>query len=231
MRGRLVNEGYNFERGLDPKKSMDIGKAKTDREKMESIDWAFDPFFFNNLSPFQFKIEEFIEDYRGFPIVIFSQERVNDKIFRASSSIDVDYTGECTSKNLALRMIKVRINRAIETRGWTRKLKINENSNFERGQDPKRAMGIDRISKLNKEIEWSWDVPKGFQEDIWEIVEYKGYYIKVSKLTWTAGGGTSCYIAVNDIGEPYVDVPINFPTPEQALDKEKNEIDHYVDEN
>jgi len=38
-----IQESLNFERGLEPKKSMGIGKSKLDRQIIEKIDWDFNP--------------------------------------------------------------------------------------------------------------------------------------------------------------------------------------------
>ena len=38
-----IQESLNFERGLESKKSMGIGKSKLDRQIIEKIDWDFNP--------------------------------------------------------------------------------------------------------------------------------------------------------------------------------------------
>ena len=37
-----LNESYNFERGLDPKRSMDIGQQRVLKNEAEKIDWDWD---------------------------------------------------------------------------------------------------------------------------------------------------------------------------------------------
>lgn len=52
-----ILESLNFERGIDPKKSMDIG--------VNSIDWGL---------PDYYNIEDFIKDFEGFSILIISYD-------------------------------------------------------------------------------------------------------------------------------------------------------------
>lgn len=226
MRAKLISE-HSFKRGQDPKKSMNIGKAKIDKEKMESIEWAFDPFFFNNRGTDSFEIEEFIEDYHGFPIIIFSLEGDNGgKVYRASSISDMDYSGECKSKELALKSIKKRIDDLIQKRPWMKK--FNESQNFERGKDPKDSMTIGKkslLKKIDAENDWGFEITHAFHREIWDIIEYRGFLIKITKVTGSDGIGY--YLALNNIGETYHEMPTLYQTPDEALDWEKKFIDMY----
>jgi hypothetical protein len=101
MRARTVNEILKFERGLDPIKSMDIGKDHL----IKSIPWQLD------LSewPEDYKVVEFISNYRGFPILVYQEEALPGMTDTFQATSTGEYTGMCTSKGSAIRSMKKRI--------------------------------------------------------------------------------------------------------------------------
>ncbi len=81
----IVREHINFERGLDPKKAMDIGKSKLDREIIENTDWAI------NLEKhgFIWEIVELMRNYGGFPILILKNKSQDSWNYRAVSKVGI----------------------------------------------------------------------------------------------------------------------------------------------
>ena len=121
---------------------------------------------------------------------------------------------------------------------------INESLNFERGQDPKKSMGIGhqaQIEKLAREIDWDWtpdqsdeEYAMSASEEVIDVVHFlvewdKNIYIKVSKLInrTPIKKGYPPYFAVNNIGEPYHHDPEFFNTPEEALANEEKFLKEY----
>jgi len=104
---------------------------------------------------------------------------------------------------------------------------VYESLDFERGLEPKKAMGIGKrayINKLDKETDWGYKVPSDFREDIWDILKYNNHLIKISNITDIRG--ISSYISLNDTGEPYNNPPF-YDTPEEALGWEQKYLDQY----
>ena len=105
---KIIRESLNFERGLEPKKSMDIGKSRLDREIMEETDWAI------NLEKngFLWDIIELIRDYKGYPILILKNKQQESWPYRAISRVGVfgDYQ---ESPEKALSNLKKSIDREI----------------------------------------------------------------------------------------------------------------------
>ncbi len=211
---RLVRENINFERGLEPRKSMGIGRETL----MKQIDWALN-FFPAALddrpeSPNNIRVYDFISDYKGFPIIIYD---LGSGFYRASSTFD--FSGLSTTPEAALDGMKRRIDDRV---------KIKESQNFERGIPPKESMNIGteaRKKKLDKETDWGFEFLKSFQIKTWDIIEYEGFLIKIVQLK--GSDGISYYAALNNTGEPYNSTPAVYDTPEEALDWEQKYIDQY----
>ncbi|MDD5648951.1 MAG: hypothetical protein PHF86_00795 [Candidatus Nanoarchaeia archaeon] len=101
MKAQFVTENINFERGQEPKKSMNIGKSYLDKEKIKSIIWDLD-FEAIFKDPY-----EFIESYNGFPILVFFDSP--GKWYGISNpSLEIS-VGPYSSKNTALNKIKEKI--------------------------------------------------------------------------------------------------------------------------
>jgi hypothetical protein len=115
---------------------------------------------------------------------------------------------------------------------------VSESVRFERGKDPKDAMDIGQKALLKKraaEIEWDWDPERGTEEII-DIVDHRGFNIKVAKLEnygskYNLSGPDGIYYAVSDTGEPYINEPQFYPDPESALKGEIESLDDYIDNN
>ena len=113
---------------------------------------------------------------------------------------------------------------------------IYENINFERGNDPKEAMGIGKAGKASQ-IDWdwhpSWDNKLTGKEKFIDIFSFPNefipnLYIKVAKI-WDLEGRTF-YYAMNNIGEPYNGDPEYFDTPEEALADHKIYLKNYFED-
>lgn len=209
-----IKESVNFKRGLEPKKSIGIGRETL----MKKIDWALNyfpaalddrPESLNNI-----RVYDFILDYKGFPIIIYD---FGYGFYRASSTIDISEIS--TTPEAALDGIKRRIDDRV---------KIKESQNFERGLTPKESMNIGSEAlkkKLDNETDWGFEFLKSFQIKTWDIIEYEGFLIKIVQLK--GSDGISYYAALNNTGEPYNNTPAVYDTPEEALDWEQKYIDQY----
>ena len=109
---------------------------------------------------------------------------------------------------------------------------LSESANFERGKDPKDAMGIGHKAMLQKrasEIGWDWYGDEEHpEEEVIGLEEYRGrhgeYNIKVARIPNEVG---PTYYAVADTGEPYFDGPAFYNTPEEAIDDGRSFIRDY----
>lgn len=216
----LGGDPLNFERGLDPKKSMRIGGDAL----IHQIDWELNLL---DQPKDEVRIEDFISNYRGFPILIYNY----GDSWQATSIMD--HTGITLSPEVALRAMKRRIDTFSKksdnkfVNKWFPGY-VKESVNFERGLDPKLSMDVGReakIRRLDKETDWGFEISHAFQVRIWDIIEYEGFLIKISQIT--GSDGISYYMALNNIGEPYNNTPPMYDTPEEALDWEQKYIDQY----
>lgn len=149
MKAQFVTENMNFERGQDPKKSMDIGKSYLDREKIKSIIWSLDLDFeaiFKD--PY-----EFIESYKGYPILVFFD--FPEKWYGISNpSLEIISVGPYSSKNLALNKIKEEID---DYEISKKENVIKENLNFQKNQDPLTSLRIGRIHTVPFNVDYLED--------------------------------------------------------------------------
>lgn len=136
-----IKESFNFERGLEPKRSMGIGKIKLDKQIIEKIDWDINPLddkFYEFL-----EISEFIPDWKGIPILVV---HVKDKQTGETGYYAVSDTGAGKTNftvygpQRALKNIK----NNLRNNG-----KIKESVNFERGKDPMDAMELGDVRGRN----------------------------------------------------------------------------------
>lgn len=126
-----VNENINFERGLDPKISMDVGKSHLDRRIMEETDWAIEEKTLGII----YEILELIRDYKGYPILVLKNKQHDSWPYRAISVVGVfgDYQ-ETAAK--ALKDVKNIIDGQLNP--------MRESLDFERGLDPLKSLNIGR---------------------------------------------------------------------------------------
>jgi len=78
---KIVRENINFERGLNPKVSMDIGKSKLDRELIEKTDWAIDILKHQHI----YDILQVIHNYKGYPVIVLKEKGERSWPYRAIS--------------------------------------------------------------------------------------------------------------------------------------------------
>jgi len=79
------------------------------------------------------------------------------------------------------------------------------------------------LEQRAKEIDWDWS-PHLPHEEVLDIIEYKGFHIKISKIIQP--GGNISYFGDSDTGEPYLMQPDFHEDPEQAL----FQVQHFLDE-
>lgn len=110
---------------------------------------------------------------------------------------------------------------------------------FEDQSDPIKDMEIGhdaQMKKLNATIKWDWypaDYHFPCDEKIIDIVEYRDFHIKVSRITreYSNEDIEEFYIGIPDTGEPYIDNgPYKWESPEEALKYAKSGLDNYIDE-
>lgn len=233
-----LNEIRNFERGLDPKSSMDIGKTHLDKELIKKIPWDLNLL---DQPKNEIQVIDFVKDYKGFPILVYldilqTHTYTDKSSYQATSTMD--HTGYCTSIGIAIKSMKKRINNIFQYAPEQQKKlftwKMSEAINFERGIDPKKAMSIGKkaqLNKLDKETDWGFEISTAFDRAIWDIIKYNGdskgytthHLIKITKVSGSDEIGY--YMALNDSGEPYNSTPPLYPTPEEALDWEQKYLD------
>ena len=137
MKAQFVNESINFERGQDPKRAMEIGGISL----IKKYDWDVD--VFNNIFYEFISVADFVEDWKGYPILVV---KVKDKQTGEIGYYAVSDGGiGCTNFNIygAHRPLK-NIKRTINKR-----VKAFESLDFERGKDPKTAMDLGAKAILN----------------------------------------------------------------------------------
>jgi len=130
----IVRENINFERGLDPKKSMDIGEEAAKKIKIDKIKWAFD------WKEDDYEVINFIEDYYGYPILLVYNSHKNSP-FVATTTFD--YTNNFMVRHSAYKAIE----KMIETHAYYSENDLEESLDFERGIDPKKAAGVGLTAK------------------------------------------------------------------------------------
>ena len=172
----LLSESIEFERGKDPKEAMRIGKeSKMQYEFLtyfDAADWAV-----RNL--------ELITDYKYSPNDVIRKKGAEvmprDLVdYLQKWVIKVDITG-AWGDNIPV-VTQSSLLREIGNQMREHGILI-EGIEFERGQDPKKAMGIG-LKERAKQLEW--DVTDRFLNQLLddrgtEIISYKGYLILLYK--------------------------------------------------
>jgi hypothetical protein len=137
MRAQFIYENINFERGQDPKHSMDLGLFFPD-----------EPWYFNAFqNPDRWEIvDRFI--YKEKPILI-----LHDKKYRDGDN----YVWDTPERMMGSAGSSSSSAAANAAKKYIDNLKLQESINFERGQDPRKAMdiGLSKVvdSKLREILE------------------------------------------------------------------------------
>ena len=154
-----LDEGLNFERNLDPKKGMEIGKTYTDKKFIEESDLnkMYQDLHFRYEDK-NFKIEELIKDYNGYPIVAYSHENhplYEGKRFGAFSTFDSTHT--YNNINSAIKemqfMIDDKINREQILNNIFDSRLVKESLDFNREGSPYKKMGIGKNFKIKDALD------------------------------------------------------------------------------
>ncbi len=127
----IVRENINFERGLDPKTSMAVGKSHLDRKILEETDWAIDV----EQHAFLYEIIELIRDYKGYPILVLKNKQQESWPYRAIS-VRGAFGDYHPTPEKALKQIKSIIDGMLNP--------LRESLDFERGLKPLKALKIGR---------------------------------------------------------------------------------------
>lgn len=144
MKARYVYESVNFERGKDPRDAMSIGR----NAYLRSLNWGTTPdLIANYLSAPDLEVIE----YKGYTILLWPEEHMkgvtlynpwdSDDIWLGITDFqeDISTTKRGNSRGpgreRTLKNIKRQLNRIIKSN-------LDESVRFERGKDPKEAMGI-----------------------------------------------------------------------------------------
>lgn len=198
----IIRESLNFERGLEPRSSMKVGKSYLDQKIIDETDWAIDI----EKHSFLYDIIDLIRDYRGYPILILKnkQQEVSWS-YRAISKKGVfgDYqpTPEKALINLQ-KSIDTEIQKENDSHEiWKTSLKTNEAQNFERGMDPKNSMqiGLQFKKQLVEKMQGSYDRGYSSQnEEHWGFTP-KLWHATIQKILYptTKIEITDQYILIN----------------------------------
>ena len=155
MKARFVFENIRFERGMDPKRAMGVGI----KEYIKSLLWGFSGQFIDQILD-----DETLEiiSYKGFTILLRKETNIpgvtvhnpwnSDDIWIAMANTrpeipirDASPRSRAPGKTKALNNVKRQINYHLKKAG------VSESVNFERGKDPKEAMGVGIESRLRDE--------------------------------------------------------------------------------
>jgi hypothetical protein len=133
-----LREAQEFQRGLDPKRSMKIGEEAL----IDQIDWDVNVRHTDFNRPTE--IIKFIRNYHGYPIVIvkFYHEVSKKDVYIGVSTSGLGRTKFCSSPEVA----EFNIKRTIQRNRIKNQVK-NESLDFERGLDPKDTMKIGRVGE------------------------------------------------------------------------------------
>ena len=126
MKAQLVYENLDFERGRDPKKTIKDWNRQNLIDKIESLwDWSRenDPYY----------------------ISMNGVSQIEEMIYNALNDEGIGYW-----KDLSTKILEEFISYLEENK---RHVELNENIDFERGQDPKSAMDIGSIRSIDATIE------------------------------------------------------------------------------
>lgn len=171
---KIVRESINFERGLDPKTSMDVGKSHLDKKIFDQTDWAVNSGTLGNI----YEILELIRDYKGYPILVLKNKQHESWPFRAISVVGVFGDYQPTAYK-ALKQVKQIIDGILNP--------MKESLNFERGLEPKQSMSIGLTAlekKIIEETDWHENLEGVLQvADVVKVIrDYQGIPIVIIKI-------------------------------------------------
>lgn len=193
MKAQFVYENLDFERGKDPKKSMDIGTAHIHRKIVDETVWEA------NFTPELYDIETVIPDYMGHPILIL---KLKDPLSHKShahqgvSNVPGSFVMHQSSMEEAIESVKKRIISYIDRKT------VKESLDFERGKDPKRSLDIGMDRAKNKIIS---ALEKYAHENIpMHYLPTEEEYIKFAEETLERiPEDFNLYYIIDDIGDWY----------------------------
>jgi hypothetical protein len=180
MRAKTVNENINFERGRDPKRSMKIGS----REYILSLNWPTARTFLKMDYLDDPNLE--VLEYKGFTILLkpegdmgglsvhnpWDSKDIWTGMFNSRYDVGIGGNTRAPGRDKVLRNLKRSINYRLRN--------ANESINFERGQDPREAMGIGheetqiirKLDRLAKKYEFH-EAPFGPQHEEEGVINIK----------------------------------------------------------
>lgn len=237
LSGRPVHmsESVNFERGQNPKDAMRIGYNE---DAVNFLNWVRNDYQFDKSDP---------ENYYGY-INLGGDHNAGGPAFM-DEDLERGYKAFVKDWKKYLPLMKEWGLYVIDPPEYGETIIYDDPNpeygfhaitegihNFERGQDPKRAMSVGHQADLKREaakIEWDW-YPDPEELENEEIIWLKKVYdlnVKVAKLQSAERYNPDdedyeddVYYAVSDSGEPYMDAPTFYKTPREALDWEEEYI-------
>lgn len=231
--GEPVTEVFNFERGGEPIKQMDLGETYLDRKFIEDTDW------FITFSYDDYDIISLIKDYQGYPLLIIKNKWKNKdnqwkgKTYVGTSTDETGIGGRgARTPEEAEQKVKEDLDEWLSSGG-----NMNEAQNFTRKGEPLAKMGIGRevrLKQLNSEIKWDWDAKRfrdAVQEEVLDIVPHGKYFVKLSRMWYINGGEvTKKYFITSNVEQDYPqDGPALHDTPEGLIEGEKKWMDEWAD--
>jgi hypothetical protein len=140
----------HFIRGENPKRTMDIGSAYLEKQKIRSLDWAVSEEWLEEILSTK---EYSLIKYKGIDVLLAYSEGLKKWI--ALTTINIKYRDDnfgtmregklrsewISSKEKALKNIQKRLDRKFKN--------IKESQNFERGKDPMDAMELGDVRGRN----------------------------------------------------------------------------------
>jgi len=187
MRAKRVAESVNFERGQDPKRSMGIGKHSLQKDFTEYYDDMLDYFVDNLHILIGMKLKNSLQN-----------GSISSKNFAKVKEIIKDYLEYCTFDEYYLDT-EVTFNDLVERLRFS----VNESIRFERGKDPKKALGIGRVRPYPDMTVDQFQ--RWFREEILPYVDDDGEQAIVDNLLmndWESDLEVSKYLMarISDIG-------------------------------
>ena len=166
---KIVRENINFERGLDPKKALDLGIEQSIKKFLKEIGQQSSSIDHEMKICVRYGKTDFVDYLIKNGANVHSEGDLALKI--ACNKGDTD-TVRVLLKNGA-NANTIRLDSSYNIKRWKREIKdlirqyqnkIKENLNFERGLDPKKAMGLG--SKMLAMIR---DLHNEFQPTMWNL--------------------------------------------------------------
>ena len=197
---------------------MDIGQKEIDRQIIENTLW--DNWSIEDLTKDNYEIINLTKNYKGVNILILKDKDDLKLPYIAVPSIiftpQVSYQ-YCKTPKEAEDDTKSKIDQILSN-------KIKESINFERKGIPIEKMDIGQQEILRQKvakIDWDWNDP---DEKLLKVFEWKPYWIKITEVR---RNGKIQYRGTSDCGEPYMDEPDLYDTPEEAEEKIKSWLYDY----